>query len=64
MENNQTIEELRVRREQECFSIINRGEFGFEHLTYDQADQLREWYTAWLNVTETLVIPMKPTWLK
>jgi len=25
--------------------------------------ELREWYKAWLNVTETRVVPERPTWL-
>ena len=26
--------------------------------------ELNEWYTAWLNVTETFTMPNKPEWLK
>ena len=56
-------QELRDRREKECFTIINRGQLWYESLDGQQRTELREWYTAWLNVTETLVVPEKPNWL-
>lgn len=56
-------QELRDRREKECFSIINRGQLWYETLDGQQRTELRDWYNAWLNVTETLVVPEKPTWL-
>lgn len=56
-------QELRSRRETECFPIINRGQLWYESLDGQQRTELREWYTAWLNVTETLVVPEKPNWL-
>ena len=55
---------FREQREKECFSVINRGEFWFKHLTYEQKFELEKWYQDWLNVTLTKVIPSKPTWLK
>lgn len=55
---------LRYRREEECFPIINRGSFWHETLSADQVSELRQWYKAWLDVTDTLIIPEKPNWLK
>ena len=61
-ENNK-FDELRRRREVECFSIINRGQLWYNTLTEEQMVELKEWYIAWLNVTDTLIIPNKPNWL-
>ena len=60
----QKIEELRQRREVECFSIINRGKLWYDTLTPEQLEELQEYYKKWLDVTETLVEPTKPEWLK
>lgn len=57
------IAKLRRRREIECFPIINRGQLWYETLTEKQKTELKNWYSAWLNVTETLIIPDKPEWL-
>lgn len=54
---------LRARRATECFRVINRGKLWYDTLTSSQQIELREWYIAWLNVTDTLVIPRKPQWL-
>lgn len=56
--------ESRRRREAECFPIINRGQLWYDGLTEQQLAELKEWYQAWLNVTETLVVPMKLVWIK
>ena len=56
--------ELRHRRETECFSVINRGQLWYEGVSLTQLLELRQWYKAWLNVTETMVVPEKPAWLK
>ena len=48
---------LRVTRQVECFAIINRGKLWYDNLT-------DKWYEDWLKVTETKVIPTKPSWLK
>ena len=61
-ENNK-FDELRRRREVECFAIINRGQLWYNTLTEEQMNELKEWYIAWLNVTDTLIIPNKPSWL-
>ena len=55
---------MRFKREYECFPIINRGECWYAKLTDEQKSELSQWYDAWLDVTETKVVPTKPTWLK
>lgn len=54
---------LRHKREQECFPIINRGQLWYNKLTPEQIEELDQWYCDWLNVTETKVEPSKPEWL-
>lgn len=56
--------DLRHRREVECFPIINRGQLWYVKINEDQKEELKKWYDCWLNVTETLEIPEKPSWLK
>ena len=56
--------EFRLRRETECFSVINRGQLWYEGVSIAQLLELRQWYKAWLNVTETMVVPEKPSWLE
>lgn len=58
------ISELRIRREEECFPIINRGQLWYNTLTTEQVQELNQWYMAWLDITETKIIPTKPSWLK
>lgn len=55
---------FRELRERECFPIINRGQPWYDTLTSVQKYELSEWYRAWLDVTETLNIPEKPSWIK
>jgi hypothetical protein len=55
---------LRFLRNQHCFSIINRGRLWYDTLNETQIEELKTWYMAWLDVTETKVIPDKPSWLK
>lgn len=57
------INQLRVMREHECFTIINRGTLWYNELTQTQLIELKNWYKAWLDVTITKIIPEKPTWL-
>ncbi len=57
-------EEYRLRRETECFAVVNRGQLWYEGVSLTQLIELRQWYKAWLNVTETMVVPEKPTWLE
>ena len=61
--NSHQLDDLRVQRETECFSVINRGQLWYESLSESQVAELQLWYRAWLDVTETLVIPEKPMWL-
>ena len=60
----ETKEEYRLRREKECFSVINRGQLWYEGISITQLLELRKWYKDWLAVTETMVIPEKPEWLE
>ena len=71
-ENNKLTEELMTddntlkdRRSRECFSIIdNRSVMWYNNLTESQKEELTAWYKAWLDITETKIIPKKPEWLK
>lgn len=56
-------EELRRRRQEECFSVINRGELWYSRLTEEQKAELGVWYQAWLDVTDTKAVPDRPAWL-
>ena len=58
------LEQLRQQREVECFLIINRGQLWYNNLLPSQLHELQVWYEDWLNVTETKIIPEKPSWLK
>ena len=58
-----TMDDLRHTRETQCFPIINRGALWYERLSAEQKEELNIWYQAWLDVTETGVIPEKPKWL-
>ena len=55
--------DYRLLRATECFPIVNRGIVWYNTLTSEQKEELNNWYQAWLDVTETLEIPQKPTWL-
>ena len=59
-----TKQELRLRRQNECFSYVNRGQLWYTMLSVKQIAELTVWYKAWLNVTDTLVVPEKPSWLE
>lgn len=54
---------LRKRREEECFSVVNRGKLWYNNLTSEQYYQLKKWYNDWLDVTITRVPPIKPDWI-
>ena len=56
-------DDLRKRRETECFSYINRGQLWYDRLSDEQKAELQIWYSAWLKVTDTLTAPEKPSWL-
>ena len=57
------VDELRFKREKACFPIINRGELWYSRLTADQKKELDTWYQAWLDVTDTNVLPDTLAWL-
>lgn len=71
---DQILDNLRTRREEECFSIINRGVLWYNLLTTEQQQELNTWYQAWLDVPQVYletkpsdietIIPEKPSWLK
>ena len=56
---------IRVRREEECFSYINRGDAWYNMYvnTPERVKEFNEWYQAWLNAPQTKVIPTKPEWI-
>lgn len=62
-DNSIALIELRNQREEECFSVINRGALWYDKLTYEQKEELSSWYEEWLNAPETGIIPSKPTWI-
>lgn len=62
--NEQLKNEFRKKRIEECFTIINRGQLWYDSLTHSQKEELKIWYQLWLDVTETLIEPQKPNWLK
>ncbi len=54
---------LRQRRANECFPIINRGQLWYKTLSEAQKTELETWYNDWLDVTKTLKMPTKPNWI-
>lgn len=63
LQKHRVAEGLRLRREKECFSVINRGEMWYSLLTDEQKEELKVWYKAWLDVTETLTPPEPLEWV-
>jgi len=57
------VDEIRKRREKECFLIINRGQLWYDRLTEKQKTELSKWYRDWLDATSTGVVPEKLAWL-
>lgn len=64
LSNAETITAFRIQRKAVCFPVINRGEPWYERLTDQQREELQDWYQAWLDVTQTLTVPVKPDWIK
>ena len=58
------LNQLRKERETQCFPYINRGNLWYDSLTESQVEELKVWYNNWLDVTETLIVPENPNWLK
>ena len=54
---------IRARREQECFSVVNRGKVWYNKLSKEQEEELAAWYEAWLEAPEKKVVPIRPTWI-
>lgn len=54
---------LRSQRNKACFPYVNRGEMWYSRLSAEQKKELDTWYQAWLDVTDTKVIPEMPEWL-
>lgn len=63
LENNKVLSNLRSQREKICFPYINRGDLWYNRLSDVQIVELNTWYQAWLDVTETKIIPEAPEWL-
>lgn len=63
IQNNYRKNEIRARREKECFSYVNRGTLWYNKLTTEQDIEFQNWYDAWLEAPETLIIPKKLEWL-
>ena len=63
VDTKKELNSIRELRKKECFSVINRGKLWYDCLSIEQLSQLNDWYFAWLDVTETKVIPTKPEWL-
>lgn len=57
------IDNFRHLRETECFPYVNRGQLWYATLSVKQLSELTAWYKAWLKVTETKVVPERPSWL-
>ena len=54
--------ELRERRRTECFSVCDRACW-YDALTQEQKAEVQAWRRAWLDVTDTLIIPDMPDWI-
>ena len=55
---------LRELREKECYAYVNRGELWYKRLTENQKQEVDAWYQQWLDVTITLIEPIKPSWIR
>ena len=55
--------DIRRRRVSECFAVINRGKLWYDRLTVAEEIELTDWYNAWLDAPETLVVPERPAWI-
>ena len=63
IEDQRELAYLRSQRDKACLPYVNRGELWYSKLTAEQRDELDVWYQAWLDVTNTRVIPEAPAWL-
>lgn len=61
--NKDKAKDIRNRRGCECFKIVDRP-LWLESLTEEQRMIVKQWYQAWLDAPETLVVPEKPEFIK
>ena len=54
---------VRTMRNDECFSVVDRP-LWLDSLSEEHLVEIKEWYRAWLDAPNTMVIPEKPSWLK
>lgn len=54
---------IRKARDTECFPVVNRGYAWYCLLSYEQLNELKSWYKAWLDAPDTKVIPQAPAWI-
>ena len=59
----QAKKELRRRRQEECFPVIDRGKPWYDSLTAEQYQELLTWRQSWLDAPETGIAPERPEWL-
>lgn len=59
----QSSNNIRLRREKECFPIINRSWMWHARLTNEQQLELARWYQNWLDAPATGIIPITPAWI-
>lgn len=56
---------LRRRRQKACFKFLDgKSQMWYRMLSEDQTKELKQWYQAWLDVTDTHIIPTTPSWIK
>lgn len=79
MDINEFLNDIRFRRNQECFIVVNRGKLWYDQLNKTQIDEMKEWYKSWLDITDVIndllkdhtiteidvesIIPVKPNWI-
>jgi hypothetical protein len=56
-------EDIRRKRRERCFPIVNRGTLWYRRLTNLQLGELNEWYQKWLDATKTLIVPDDLPWV-
>lgn len=56
--------EIRARRDVECFALIDRSPLWHSRLTEEQTAELEAWYRAWLDAPATGIVPDPLEWLK
>lgn len=58
-----TVYNLRKLRYYTCFPVVDRGKLWYDDLSDEQYEELRVWRQKWLDVTETLSVPVTPDWV-